>query len=220
MGPAALVALVALLVLLVLLVLAAAGRTGSEVLIKVQESVLLKFILTVVQIQLQSCQNQTFMSLKEQFQMPVLLSAPQGILRTSSLPGTFICSIFIHVYLANNDITPCPVCDPSVCCCWQTRIIESKAIYTVYLRLTLYLLMSTTMLWESSSHVFIQMNRSIFLPKRAQHKLQSAGQMPVWSSARWKNNLNLCILYCLLFYLSISKTQNSSRNWDKQSRLA
>lgn len=65
MGLVALVALVAL-------VLAAAGRTGSEVLTKVQESVLLKFILTVallVQIQLQNCQNQTFMSLKQQFQM-------------------------------------------------------------------------------------------------------------------------------------------------------
>lgn len=60
------------LVVLVVLVLAAAGRMGTEVLIKVQESVLLKFILIVpllVQFQLQNCQNQTFMSLKEQFQM-------------------------------------------------------------------------------------------------------------------------------------------------------
>lgn len=61
------------------------------------------------------------------------------------------------------------------------------------------------MLWESSSPVFIQMNLSIFLPKRVQHKLQTDSQIHVWISTQWKNNHNLCVLFVLVFIYPLEK---------------
>lgn len=109
-----------------------------------------------------------------------------------------------------------------VCCCWQTHIVDSKSIYTIYSQFRSGICLC---LQQSSGKAYLlffkQMQSSIFLPKRALHKLQPSIHMPVWVSAQWKKNpqknLNLYVLFCLFFYLSIRKTQNSSHN--KVSKL-
>lgn len=180
------------LVGLVLLELPAAARTGREVLIKIQESVVLKFILTAVVVLVQNwcqnCQNQTFVSCKVQLEVFCAFCLALCMTSLSALSVTSVC----------------------VCCCWQTHIIDSKSIYTVYLQLRSGICLC---LQQSSGKAYLLfLFKCIplsFLPKCVLHKLQASSQMPVCVSAQWKkkerkkNKPQSVCTVLFVFYLSI-----------------
>lgn len=83
--------------LLVLLAPPAAGRTGREVLIRIQESVVLKFILTVmglVRNWCQNCWNYTFVSFEVQLEV-VCPFCPALMTSLSALCVTSVCVLLL-----------------------------------------------------------------------------------------------------------------------------